>query len=129
MITNLDPSFTEAYSLGAWLLWSAGRDTEAIAVYRKAIAANPKNWEPAFDFGMYWYGKRNFAEAESNLALATQNSAPSTVWKMLAHAREKLGRLPEALAAWDKVKELDRSDPVIEQNVRRILKEMEKRVE
>ena len=120
MIVEIDPAFADAYSVGALLLASAERDAEAVAMYERAIAALPGQYAPRFDLGMHYYGQKEYAKAEKQFSEAVKASAPAHVWKMLAHSREKLGRLPDALAAWDKVRELTPSDPVIESNVKRL---------
>jgi len=125
---EVDPTFAEAYSNAAWLMWSAGRDAEAIAMYQRNIEFNGKDYDPHFDLGMYYYGKKVYLDAEANFAEATRHSAPSQVWKMLAHTREKLGRYEDALETWESVRRMDPHDPVIDQNVRRIQEELTARL-
>jgi len=126
LITEMDPTFIESYDVGAWLLDSAGRRQEAIAFYNKGIAANPDRYELYFDLGMLYYGGKDHSNAELNFSAAVDRSAPPSVWKMLAHTQEKLGKLSEALAAWEKVRQMNPSDPVIEPNASRIRLKLEK---
>lgn len=120
LVVEVDPSYVEAYGNGAWLLSSAGKDAEAVALYKKGIAANPNRYEVYFELGMYYYRKKDFANAEVNFSAATKHAPPAFVWKILAHSLEKLGRLEDSLAAWDKAKAIDPKDPVIEINMSRI---------
>jgi tetratricopeptide (TPR) repeat protein len=60
--TDLDPRLDVAYRYGAIFLSEkvpagAGRPDEAIALVRKGIAANPRNWRLYYDLGFvyYWY--------------------------------------------------------------------------
>lgn len=119
LIVEIDPTFVEAYDIAAWLLSSDGRDAEAEALYRRGVAANPNRWEPAFDFGMFYYQKKDFNNAEKCLAQSTTKSAPTYVWKMLAHSQEKQGKYGPALETWVKVKSLDPNDPVVDNAIAR----------
>ena len=125
LIVEMDPTLIESYDLAAWLLDSADQEQEAIALYRKGIAANPDSYELYFDLGMLYRGKKDDRNAELNFIAATDRSVPAFVWKTLAHSRERLGKLSEALAAWEKAKALDPSDRVIEPNMARVRAKME----
>jgi tetratricopeptide (TPR) repeat protein len=116
-IVEIDPKFVEAYDQGAWLIWSDGRDAEAKALYLRGIAANPDGYELLFDFGMFYYNKKDFRNAEAQFKAATSKSAPAMVWKMLAHSQEKQGNRRAALDTWRKVKELDPSDPAADRGI------------
>jgi tetratricopeptide (TPR) repeat protein len=118
-IVEIDPSFVEAYDIGAWLLSSDGRFGDAEALYMKGIAANPNNYVPFFDFGMYYDQRKDFAKAEKYFQEATTRSAPTFVWRMLAHMREKIGDHRGALDVWRKVKEMDPSDPAADGGIAR----------
>jgi tetratricopeptide (TPR) repeat protein len=55
LVTSLDPHFVEAYQLGGLFLDIAGQYPEAIAIYKKGIAANPSRWELPHDLGRLYY--------------------------------------------------------------------------
>lgn len=68
LTTSLDPQFSTAYRFGAFFLsdpppGGAGRPDLAIALLRKAIAANPERWEYPYDIGFVHYRDAQYREA------------------------------------------------------------------
>jgi tetratricopeptide (TPR) repeat protein len=118
-IVEIDPSFLEAYNIGAWLLDSDDRFGEAEALHRKAIAANPDRYEPFFEIGMFYDQKKDYVNAEKYFREATARSAPTFVWRMMAHMREKTGDHHGALDAWETVKKMDPADAMADSGIAR----------
>lgn len=118
-IVEIDPTFMEAYDIGAWMLDSDGRPGEAEALYMKNISANPKSYKPYFDLAMFYDQKRDYTKAEEYFRQATTHSAPTLVWRMLAHMREKLGDHGGALEVWETVKKMDPSDTFADPGIAR----------
>jgi len=68
LTTSLDPQFATAYRFGAFFLsdrppGGAGRPDLAIALLRKAMAANPERWEYPYDIGFVYYRDAQYQEA------------------------------------------------------------------
>lgn len=82
--TTLDPYFKIAYRFGAIFLSEAspggpGRPDQAVALLRKAIAAQPGNWQYYHDiaFVYYWHVRDYHSAAEWFQRAADQPSAPN----------------------------------------------------
>jgi len=74
-ITVIDPQFIEAYTSWAWMLWSADRDAEAIAVYEQALKDNPDSPDLYFEYGFYYRNRRKYGEAIPLLRKAAEKGA------------------------------------------------------
>jgi Tfp pilus assembly protein PilF len=116
-----DPKFYEAWSSGAWLLWSMG-DTAAADVFLKdGLSRNPDVYVLHHDFGWHLFNTKRYAEALPHLQAATRFAdAPSQVWKTLGHCYDQLGRLDEAEAVWKTVTEKFPRDVAGPPNLERI---------
>ncbi|HEX8234691.1 MAG TPA: tetratricopeptide repeat protein [Abditibacteriaceae bacterium] len=104
-IVAIDPTDTEAYSNGAWLLWSMGKGNDALAFLQRGIKANPKNadmWEAVGNH--YGTFLKRHRDAQVAYARAIQYSPRGANTQMLrrrlAHAAEGAGDLQTSLATW-----------------------------
>jgi Tfp pilus assembly protein PilF len=121
LILTIQPRFVEAYGTAGWLLESLGRDDEALAMYRQGVTVAPERWDTHHDLAMYYYQHKEYAPAATAFRSATeQPGAPPYVWKMLAHALERSGKLPEAVAAWEAAGRVAPGDGAVWSNLRRV---------
>lgn len=99
-----DPSFVEAYSSGAWLLWSMGDTVGADALLADGEKRSPRKAEIANEFGWQMYRTKRYDKASQYLKRATdRGGVPVTAYTTYAHSLEKLGRYDEAIAVWRRV--------------------------
>jgi tetratricopeptide (TPR) repeat protein len=104
LTTSLDPQFSIAYRFGAFFLserapGGAGRPDLAIALLRKAMAANPDRWEYPHDIGFVYYRYGQYQEAAdwfqraSQVPGATNWLAPLAAVTLAAGGNLKASRL------------------------------------
>lgn len=121
----LDPSFLEGLTNAAYLYWSLGRDGEALATYRRAVAMHPENWESHFELGFYYYNaEKRFEDAIPEFKRARELGCPPVQARMHAHALEAAGRQQEALTVWRELLAENPDDGVARQNLQRLQAEM-----
>jgi tetratricopeptide (TPR) repeat protein len=126
LIVEMDPTFVNAFSGLAWLLDSYGYDAEAVRVYNRSIAQNPRSWEAYYELGFYYYNNKLYADAKPYLQKATENSPTlANPHRLLAHACERLGQYEESLRAWDAVLKMAPGDPAATANRERVKKLLE----
>lgn len=117
----LDPSFSEGFANAAYLYWSLGRNTEAVATYRKNVQVNPDDWTAHFELGFYYFNaQKRFAEAIPEFARARELGARPEQARMHAHALEHAGRPRDALAVWREIQAQVPDDPVVRGNIDRL---------
>lgn len=117
-----DPSFAEAYSSGAWLLWSMGDTPAADAMLEQGLKNNPKSWDMPYELGWHLYNTRRYKEALPFLQASVKYSnAPAQPWKVLAHCYDRLGRWGESAATWKAVVEKFPKDVAGPPNLQRVL--------
>ena len=75
MTTSLDPHFLDAYQYGGLFLTIARQYPNAIAIYRKGIAANPLAWQLPHDLGRLYF--LELQDYQSGLALVGDHGPPS----------------------------------------------------
>jgi tetratricopeptide (TPR) repeat protein len=103
VINRLDPHLEEAYSVAAWLGWSSGHTSAAIAQLELGIRNNPNDYLLYSDTGdFYWLWLKQPAKALPYYIRATSFYAecPWSVFGSLAHAAEKEGDYGRAAIAW-----------------------------
>jgi tetratricopeptide (TPR) repeat protein len=121
LVIRMEPRFAEAYGTAGWLLESLGRDQEALALYRQAVAAVPDRWETHEDLGMFHYQHKEYEAAAAAFKQATQQpGAPAYSWKMLAHSYERIGDLERSVAAWEEAGRVAPDDGAVAVNLRRV---------
>lgn len=102
MIIQLDPHFTDAYGVGAWVSMQNGNESQAVAFYRQGIERNPTSYELLHEFGLrYWMlHKRDPVSALPYLKRAAELPSPVPIKRTYAHALTKAGRFREAARQW-----------------------------
>ncbi len=118
--TWLDPTWAEGFGQAGYLYWSLGRDTEAIAAYRKGVRLNPDDWSAHFELGFYYFNaQKRYEHAIPRFARARELGCPPEPARMHAHALEDAGRPREALAVWRELAAAYPDDLVVKANLRR----------
>lgn len=120
LIVDFEPDFTEAYSVGAWLLESLGREKEGLQFLEQGLAANRKVYDLYFELGFYYFKRQDFQKAREYFSDAVKLEHPSTVDRMLAHACEKQGDLAAARDVWKGILKDNPTDAVALRNLQRI---------
>jgi hypothetical protein len=106
VVTDLDPSFTEPYLFGSYVLFTDGRKPEeGERLLKKGLAANPQSWEVAFENGFANYVfLGNQSEAARYFALASSlPDAPEYTSRFAAFAAQRAGDKRMAVALWREV--------------------------
>ncbi len=117
----LDPSWLDGLTNSAYLYWSLGRDVEALATYRRAVAMHPESWDAHFELGFFYFNaQKRFADAVTHFAEARELGCPPTRARMHAHALEKSGQEEKALEVWRELVANTPDDAVARQNLRRL---------
>lgn len=99
-----DPSFVEAYSNGAWLLWSMGDSDGADALLADGEKRSPKKGDIAYEYGYQLFRTKRYPEAAKYLKRSVEGGGqPAPVYTTYAHALEKLNRWDEAEKVWQQV--------------------------
>lgn len=120
-----DPSFDEAVSTGAWLLWSMGDKPAANALLQRSTAIAPNKWLAHYTFGEQLFTRREYKDVIPHMQKATQfPGAPSQAWKMLAHSYDKTGQYQKSLAAWQQVVKKYPQDVAGPVNLKRVEKKV-----
>jgi tetratricopeptide (TPR) repeat protein len=101
---SADPSFTEAYSVGAWLMWSMGDTAAADRFLADGVANSPQGPAFQFEFGWHLYNTKRFADALPHLKAAVEGGDPDrTAYTLLAHCYRMLHRYDDSIAVWKTV--------------------------
>ena len=103
---EVDPSFVEAYSSGAWLMWSQGdtRAADTFLQYGLSRAPQAEKGDMAYEFGWHLYNTKRFAEALPYLKRATDNNVQTvTAYTTLGHCYRQLKRYDDSVKAWETV--------------------------
>lgn len=125
LITEMDPTDTEAFGLGAWLMDSRNRPADALAFLRHGLSVNPTRYNMYDELGAYYYKKKDYKQASGYLEKAVAfDDCPVQVWHMLAHAYERSGSVEESIKAWEHVSLVSPDDPVVKLNLDRLKKKM-----
>jgi tetratricopeptide (TPR) repeat protein len=101
-----DPTFTEAYSVGAWLIWSLGDIQTADAFLKYGLAHAPKAQQAdmCYELGWQLYNTKRYTNAlpylQKAVALGAKNRLAYTI---LAHCYTRLKRYDESIATWKQV--------------------------
>ena len=61
---EIDPANWESWQLLADIYGDTNRPSDAVATYRKAVAAQPDYYVPYLNFGVFYFGSGQFNEAE-----------------------------------------------------------------
>ncbi len=123
-IVQVDPTFVEAYTGAAWMLWSMDRDAEAIELYQAGIRNNPKSYEVHHEYGMYFRYRQKWEEAAEQFRISVELGAPKAFQHMLPNALERGGHKTEALVEWREILKRFPDDPIAKQHIERLEKEL-----
>jgi len=117
-ITELDPTQMDAYSDAAWLLWSQGRQDEALQTYTKATQALPDKYQPWLDLAIYYrhHLKDDQMAKEMFLEAIRISPHPNYIERQLAYTYEDLGEIPEAFNLWQELAANFPTDVAIKHN-------------
>jgi tetratricopeptide (TPR) repeat protein len=102
-IVTIDPTETESYSLGAWLLWSLGRPDEAVQFLTEGVKANPQDVEMWDLAGQHYDLQKRFTDSENAFAKAVEfsgNDADQMLRRRYAHAAEHAGNWTKSAEIW-----------------------------
>jgi TolB-like protein/DNA-binding winged helix-turn-helix (wHTH) protein len=106
----LNPSYSEAYHLYAYMLTAARRDAEAIEIHKRGEEIDP--FSRPWGLGYAYYHARQFDAAISELRLREQADSRHTFTKMIlsdayhfaGRDKEALAELAECMRIWGDVK-------------------------
>jgi tetratricopeptide (TPR) repeat protein len=103
-IQALDPSDVQSYSVASWLLWSMGKNDDALAMVMNGLKANPDNWD-MWDEAAQQYGlmKRDADALDAYghaVRLIPKDQDSQMLRRRYAHAQEKSGDLKGAVTTW-----------------------------
>ena len=125
LITDLDPTDLQAYSVGAWLIDSRERPSEAEAFLKLGLSRNPNHYEMYSELGDFYFNKQNYAAAVGYFESALKfKDCPIVLWHMLAHAYERSGSLQKSIETWEHALTLEPGDGTVLVNLKRVKDEM-----
>jgi tetratricopeptide (TPR) repeat protein len=128
VVVEADPTFDEAYSVGAWLLWSMGDKAAADRFLDHGVKNGKNKWVAHYNFGELLFVRRQFQDAIPHLNASIQfYGAPAAAWKMLAHSYEKAGNLTKSVELWRTVVKKFPADAAAPRNLARVEKLLESR--
>lgn len=106
-VLALDPRHPDALWRAGVRRWAHGDRSGAVALWESAVAAEPRHAPALADLGVAAYTAGDLVGAEARLreAAAIAPKLPG-VWYKLGLVCDRLGRRPEALAAWRRFLEL-----------------------
>jgi len=121
IMTDLDPTYLEAWRDYGWLLWSGlQRDDAAMRVFQRGLAFHPDTWELYFEIGFLEQHKGQYLSAAQWYARAVGRNAPRHVWHARAHALEYAGLVDKSKATWRQIIAKFPDNPVAGQNLKRL---------
>lgn len=113
MITWMDPHLIDVYCTGAWHLAYNFVDAyqradhrylaPAIKFLEEGVQNNPGVWDPEFDLGFMLYSLKaqNYEKALEWMLKSSQEKDVSLhVYRQVAHAYERAGRIDDAIRQW-----------------------------
>lgn len=99
-----DQSFDEAYSSGAYLLWSLGEIPSAEAFLEYGTKRSKKPSALNNEMGQQLYRTKRYADAARYLQKAIQlGGVDATTYATLGHCYTKLSKFEEAVQTWKKL--------------------------
>lgn len=125
LIAEIDPTDSEAYSVGAWLMYSTDKKAEGIAFLELGLKRNPKDFESYKNLGDYYFLLEDHKHAAFYYVKALEfPDCPKILLHALAHCYEELGQFQEAVETWERAAALEPNDPVVKNNLERVKKEL-----
>ena len=124
MTTSLDPHFLDAYQYGGLFLTIARQFPNAIAIYRKGIAANPLAWQLPHDLGrLYFLELQDYQQALHWWEITDRlPGRPHYIPRFLIRLQAKVGHLDTALELWRQMYERSENEAIREIARREIAK-------
>ncbi len=102
-IVIIDPSDTESYGVGAWLLWSLEKKADSNAFIAQGLKSNPDSSE-MWNVAAQQYGlEKEFASERDAYAKAVNlagKAADQMLRRRYAHANERAGDLKASAQIW-----------------------------
>jgi len=116
MTTSLDPYFLDAYQYGGLFLTIARQYSNAIAIYRKGITANPLAWQLPHDLGrLYFLELQDYRQALHWWEIADRlPGRPHYISRFLIRLQAKVGHLDTALELWRQMYERSENEAIRE---------------
>ena len=129
MTTSLDPQFLDAYQYGGLFLIMAKQYPNAIAIYRKGIAANPQAWQLPHDLGrLYFLELQDYRQALYWWEITDRlPGRPHYIPRFLIRLQAKVGHLDTALELWQQMYQQSENEAIREIAQREIRKLQEER--
>jgi tetratricopeptide (TPR) repeat protein len=123
MTTSLDPQFLDAYQYGGLFLSIARQYPNAIAIYRKGIAANPEAWQLPHDLGrLYFLELQDYPQALHWWTIADRlPGRPHYIPRFLIRLQAKVGHVETALELWQQMYKQSENEAIREIARREIL--------
>jgi hypothetical protein len=106
VVGTLDPQFTQAYVFGAFVLaQELKRPERGLDLLRQGMAANPEDWDLAFETGfLYYVCLHDDAAAARYFTRASRLPGhPDYVERFAAFANQRAGNREMALLLWKRV--------------------------
>ncbi len=129
MTTSLDPHFVDAYQYGGLFLTIARQLPNAIAIYRKGIAANPLAWQLPHDLGrLYFLELQDYQQALHWWEITDRlPGRPDYIPRFLIRLQAKVRHLDTALELWQEMYTQSENEAIREIAQREIRKLQEER--
>ena len=105
-IVEVDPTFVDAYSSAAWLMWSQGDTAAADTFLQYGITKAPtaQKGEINYEFGWHLFNTKRYAQALPYLKKATDaNVSFVTAYTTLGHCYRQLKRYDDSIKTWQTV--------------------------
>ena len=122
-IVTLDPTDTESFGVGAWLLWSLGQKADARAFIQQGLTANPQNAEMWNVAAEHYDLEKSFSDAKSAYLKSVELSgakADEMLRRRLAHSAEHAGDLELSVQTWQDLARDFPNSPVDKNNLARV---------
>lgn len=113
-----------ATNLG-WMFENIEQWNDAVSVYERYLRENRSNPDAALPLAQYWFLKRQYVKVPPVLeGFIKPNSHPNN-YRILAHSYERLGRLKDSVAMWEKYIALAPEDKAAKINMARVQKKID----
>lgn len=123
---DLDPTSLDAKTgLGAAMVTGSGNPMAGIAILREVVEADPKNLEANKTLGLFSMQSRQFDLAVDRFLTVIEIKPDAESYFYLATSYENIGLKNEAIAAFQKSKEMA-ADPTLSQFIDRRIDELSK---
>jgi tetratricopeptide (TPR) repeat protein len=114
LATSLDPHFLDAYEYGGLFLVIAKQYPNAIAIYKKGIAANPSAWKLPHDLGrLYFLDLQDYQEALHWWQITDRlPGRPHYIPRFLIRLQARLGHVETAMELWQQMLEHSENEAI-----------------